>query len=239
MQVIIFHVRADRTSRIIEIDVGSNPYFFAFERSNEPFTDWIVRWCSGAAKALLRTILQQQILISRADVLTSAIGVMDERCKGTSRYKCHLQCVNCQFGGDVHPDRPADAAAAESIEYYCQVGPPAANRYERYVSKPQLIGCAWGELGQVRKICARSSRCAPLRPAQRFAQQPVHAHQAQNALVVDHHALTTQSIRHLPIPIPGLCCQHVFDGGDEPHIVRAGLFPEGPVQGGSRQAKGA
>jgi hypothetical protein len=72
----------------------------------------------------------------------------------------------------------------------------------------------------------------------RQAQQIVRPHQPQHALVVHHHAITTQLCRNAPIAVVPVCQRHTLHGIAHTHLLlqRRGIL-QIPVVAGAADAR--
>ena len=124
--------------------------------------------------------------------LTGFIRMDNRRCAGGSGLARHVQRVVDQRGLAPPVDGPADDPAAEGVEDHTAVDLAFPGRVLGDVGEPKHIGPVDGEIsldqvffgGLVHQVLL-----APLRARQ--ALDPQLAHDREDQLLVDHHALLT------------------------------------------------
>src|SRR5215469_13603950 len=96
---------------------------FDFERGEKTFRHGVVPAIALTAHAALYAVYRQQLLILVAGVLAAAIRVMQQTRRRVAVLQRHLQGVQDDAAFEPFIQRPANHAAGEQIEDYCQLQP--------------------------------------------------------------------------------------------------------------------
>ncbi len=121
---------------------------FVFEGAKEGFDEGVIVAVAFAAHGRNQTMLGQDLTVSGAGELSTAMGVEDKSFSGATLAKGHAQCGDDQSGIEDLAHGPADDLPSEDIQDRDKIQPALSSEDCGGIADPDLIGASNGEVPQ-------------------------------------------------------------------------------------------